>query len=294
MRTLLLIVLVSGYSAVQVQAQSHSLRNAASNYTQGKLEEAKLAIDTAAADSLLSSDPNTWYTRGFIYRDLYRQDKAADTLLSLRLEAVHSFKKLMELDSTEKYSWKRADILKMLKSLAATFHNDAYTALDKGKTEWAQKRFASYKTTIALTADTAIDIKDREIQYYLALASTYTDIYDKNTSDKTNFEKAKQIYRKILDLDPRNLDANFHMGILYYNEAVDIVTNLDFDAEVESMIKVESETMVLFKQSLPFMKAAYQLDPTDKSTLKGLSGIYYGLNDFDKFDEYQKKLKELK
>jgi len=287
MKTLLLIAFVLGQIALKAQSDSLAIIY----YEQGKLMEAKYQIDKAVKNARASKNTKIWYVRGFIYKDLYKQNKAADSLLALRLEAVHSFKKLIELDSKGVY---RDDGVKNLKYLAQTFFNDAVTALSVHKFELSQQDFAYFKTTMELV-DTSMNLKKKEVEYYLALASTYTKIYERKDANRSEFlQKAKDTYIKVLDIEPKNVKANYNMGVLYYNEAVNIIIELDYNLDLQVLSDAEDRSIVLFKQSLPFMENAYEQDPDNKNTLEGLSGIYFSLKEFEKSDKYKKKMEKLK
>ena len=60
---------------------------------------------------------------------------------------------------------------------------------------------------------------------------------------------------------------------------------------LEDLAKQEDICVDLFLQALPYVKTAYELDPDRKETLIGLTGIYWSLNDIEKYQYYQEKLK---
>ena len=64
-------------------------------------------------------------------------------------------------------------------------------------------------------------------------------------------------------------------------------------ASLEDLAEKEDICVDLFLQALPYVKAAYEIDPTRKETLIGLTGIYWSLNDIEKFQFYQDKLKAI-
>jgi len=104
-------------------------------------------------------------------------------------------------------------------------------------------------------------------------------------------QKVKDEYNRVLKIEPNNLEANSNMGLLFYNESVNIITQIDY-VNIEAFRVVETETIALFKKALPFMQKAYDSDPNDKSTLEALAGIYHSLNEFDKSDTYKKLMGE--
>lgn len=104
---------------------------------------------------------------------------------------------------------------------------------------------------------------------------------------------AKSSYNKVLELDPNNIGANYNMGILYYNQAVNLINQSDYDLDIVALSDIQDNSIKLFKESLPFMEKAYSLDPRRKETLLGLSGIYFSLNEFDKSNMFKLKLEEI-
>ena len=83
------------------------------------------------------------------------------------------------------------------------------------------------------------------------------------------------------------------MGILYYNQAVNLINQSDYDLDIVALNDVQDNSINLFKQSLPFMEKAYALDPNKKETLLGLSGIYFSLNEKEKSNEFKQKLEQI-
>jgi hypothetical protein len=56
--------------------------------------------------------------------------------------------------------------------------------------------------------------------------------------------------------------------------------------------KIQDQCVVIFKQSLPYMLKAFELNPTRCDVLEGLAGIYFALNDLAKSNEFKKKAEE--
>jgi len=104
------------------------------------------------------------------------------------------------------------------------------------------------------------------------------------------FGKRKTIYQRVLALQPDNFTANYNLGIMHYNRAVDLVNSQSFDVDALQLNKILEKSTSLFKEALPFMHKANQIAPTDKNTLIALEGIYYNLNEREKSAQMREKI----
>jgi hypothetical protein len=84
------------------------------------------------------------------------------------------------------------------------------------------------------------------------------------------------------------------MGILYYNSAVNIIKSMDNEVDLITLDLIQNETVELFRYALPYMQKAFVLNPKRVETLTGLAGIYFSLNEFEKSEEINKQLENLK
>jgi hypothetical protein len=289
-RTILVVVLLMT-SALAAIAQTDKLVAAYKFLKDGQLDSAKAAIEPAINHPETKNDGQAWYIRGFIYKDIYRLKEAGNKEAPSREIAYNSFKKSMELDTSKS---NRDGNISTLMYIAATYFNDAASTMDTVHYKTAIKCFEKYKEVMSLI-EPGNNLAQKDVEFNLAIASVYTDIYNSNRKAKTVFfELAKTAYQRVLSLDANNLSANYHMGILYYNQAVDIINQSDYDIDIVMLDKIQDNSIALFKQSLPFMEKAYQLDPSKKETLEGLTGIYFSLNEFEKSNEFKTKLEEIK
>jgi tetratricopeptide (TPR) repeat protein len=129
------------------------------------------------------------------------------------------------------------------------------------------------------------------VDYLVLLAITYEKlIVEDSTMKKEYFIKASENYLQALKIDPNNLKANYNLGLLYYNQAVDKINSLPFDTDLIALEDIQQECKDLFKQALPYMEKAYQLNPQNKETLIGLSGIYFSLHDIENSNKIKSEL----
>lgn len=266
--------------------------NAAYKFLQdGELDSAKVNINMAVLHPETAADGQSWYLRGFIYKSIYNKNEKSNKQSPSRLEALMSFRKSMLLDTTAENTQEN---IKNIKYLATTLYNDAGESLDPENYKIAIKNFDTFKEYYLLVDPTPANIKQREIDFTMAIASLYTRIFESDRKGKYEFMKmAKDAYNKILADDPNNISANYNMGILYYNQAVNLINQSDYDLDIVALNDIQDNSITLFKESLPFMEKAYDLDPKRRETLLGLSGIYFSLNEFEKSNMYKQKLEEI-
>ncbi|MGZ4049564.1 MAG: tetratricopeptide repeat protein [Bacteroidia bacterium] len=288
-RTIIFALLL--LSAVVSKAQQSRVTAAYTFLQQGNLDSAKAIIDIAVKNPETQKDGQAWYIRGFIYKSIYNKNEKSNKQSATRLEALNSFKTSLSLDTA---SENVRENVKNVKYLATTLYNDAAASLDSIDYKIAIEDFEKFKEYYLLVDPSQENFKQKDIDFSLAIASQYTKIFESNRKGKADFlNLAKAAYNKVLSLDPNNISANYNMGILYYNQAVNLINQSDFDLDIVALNDVQDNSINLFKESLPFMEKAYSLDPNRRETLLGLSGIYFSLNEKEKSDEFKQKLEKI-
>jgi tetratricopeptide (TPR) repeat protein len=273
-------------------AQQERVAKALEFVEAGDYENAKTEIDAAVVNEATSVDSYAWYVKGFVYKELYKKNEKNNPLSPIRNEAIAALKKSMELDTKGENI---NDNKQTLKFLATTLNNDAANSINNNNPDAAQKAFEKYKETILLL-EPQTDLKPKSIEFMLALASMLNQQYQsEQDSAKKEFKflGVKNMYQEVIKLDVNNVSANYNLGILYYNKAVNIINNLDYDMDMFALMEIQDNCVEIFKQSLPFMEKALELDPNRVETLRGLEGIYISLNDFEKSNAIRAKLDAL-
>ena len=277
--------------AVTSNAQQSQVNAAYTFLQQGKLDSAKAAIDAAVVHPETQLDGQTWYVRGFVYKTIYNQNEKANKESKTRIEALISFKKSLSIDTTKENVQEN---IKNIKYLATTLYNDAAASLDTIDYKIAVRNFDIFREYYLLVNPSKENFKQKEIDFASAIATVYTRIYEGDRKGKVDFlNLAKAEYNKALLLDPNNINANYNMGILYYNQAVNLINQSDYDLDIVALNDVQDNSINLFKSSLPFMEKAYSLNPNRRETLLGLSGIYFSLNEKEKSNEFKQKLEQI-
>ncbi|WP_139921936.1 lipopolysaccharide assembly protein LapB [Hymenobacter sp. DG01] len=89
--------------------------------------------------------------------------------------------------------------------------------------------------------------------------------------------KALEAYKKAVEVDPNNFDANFNLGVYNYNKAADLYTRASKMSLAEyqkSGKKYEADGKKFFQESIPYFEKALQAQPDDRSTISSLQKAY--------------------
>jgi hypothetical protein len=277
--------------ALFAKAQDDAFTKAYRFVTAENADSAKYYIDMAMTEKNSQNDPMVWFLKGLIYKEMYKRYEKGNAESNYRKIALEALTKSDGLDSTKEYSTNNRSLKYWL---ASTYYSDAASLLDTITYNTSITCFYNYMDILATVDTSKANLKIAEIKFQLALATVYTQIYDSDKKNKIDFlNLAKNAYNKVLTNDPNNISANFNMGILYYNQAATLIVQQDFEIDIIALNDIQDNSIKLFKESLPFMEKAYELDPKRAETLMGLSGIYYSLNEFEKSKLFQKKLEEV-
>lgn len=89
-------------------------------------------------------------------------------------------------------------------------------------------------------------------------------------------------YRKAVEVDPNNFDANYNLGIYNYNKAAELYTKASkmslADYQKSGGKKLEADGKKYFQDSLPYFEKALELQPDDRGTMSALQKVYLRLD----------------
>ncbi len=147
------------------------------------------------------------------------------------------------------------------------------------------------------------------VNYYMAAdnaeaALTYLELAKEQEPDNPSFhyaegflydgmgepEKAKEAYSRSLAIDPDFFDANYNMGVLYYNEAVKLLEEANEIMDNVEYEKARDAAFEVLRQSVPYLEQAHVANPDDEYTMETLRVLYYRLGMEDKLEEMNRKL----
>ena len=254
-------------------------------YKAGKLNEAKLVIDSAMRLPEYQQLPTTWYLQGFIYKDLYKAD---DTRTAYRDKAIESFIRLGQLDKDKRFTKESSQNVRFL---AATYYNEGIRFIEAGRFDDAVASYEKFEKVAIAANDSVLRNPESKAKFYLVLGSGIMKYGRENKQEKLTSAKAIECFEKVLAIDSGSREANYNIAVIYYNDAVNRILSLDYDAvNFEDYSKFEDAIIELFHKSLPYMTRAYRMDPNDLGVIEGLAGIYFGLRDFDASNKYKQEL----
>lgn len=115
-----------------------------------------------------------------------------------------------------------------------------------------------------------------------------------NYDQMGNFEEAEKNYKKAIALDNQYFDANYNLGALYVNKAIEIMEKANALPlnEEKKYLQMKDEADNLLKTSIPYLEKADELQPGDVYTLRTLKDIYTRLSMLDKLKSVNERLKE--
>jgi hypothetical protein len=282
----MVLSLVFGLS-VSVFAQSDKLAVRAQDcYLAKDFDCAKRAIDSAMLYNDARTDAQIWQIKAYVYYELAKKEK-----YKLNSASRDSSIKAAQVSNSIKPD---ANNKSIIKKQAETYYNMCikllYDSVNYNNSSVAYKRYKE----LYMQVDSTFDFRSKDIEFYSAVGSQYSDLFNQNNTRVEYGEIGKVALMKVIELDPKNISANINLGIIYYNQGVNLINSMDLDTPLDKLEIIQDNSAKLFKQSLPFMNKVYQLDPKNLKALESLRQIYQALNEPEKSMEFNKKLEDAK
>lgn len=140
---------------------------------------------------------------------------------------------------------------------------------------------------------------------YTALGNVYMNLFteayakDRKSATATQyFDKALQYFDKAISLDPKQFDAIYSIGSLYFNKSVEVIKvagDLPMDKKSQELYKeMMLEAKGLMEKALPYFQKTEGMNPSDQNTLIALSEIYARIDDLEKSKIFKDRLETVK
>lgn len=151
----------------------------------------------------------------------------------------------------------------------------------------------------------AISKEPNNPSIYTAMGNVYMNLSSqefakdrKSVEGQKHFDQSLSYFNKAVEIDPKQFDALYSIGSLYFNKAVEQIKyagTLGMSKEDQkSYDEVIKDANKLMESALPYFQKTEAMDPNDMNTLIALSEIYARMNDFEKSNEFKKRLQNVK
>ncbi len=117
---------------------------------------------------------------------------------------------------------------------------------------------------------------------FFALGNSYDNLGE--------FEKAQEAYKEAVSIDPNFYDANYNLGIMFYNKAGELQKKANDTRDYKKADVIMNNAESIMFKSLPYIETCYRLQPDDKNILIVLKELYYRNGDDAKYKEIVSKL----
>lgn len=256
-------------------------------YKVQQFDSARVYVD-AAVQSEDKNNSQAWQLRGIIYRSLEVQGSLVN-----REIAIESFVTSRNVDTIGQYT---KEIANYLYNINVRYYNDAVIYMKKGQLDESESSYLTYKENYTKILLLEYDFKAKDIGFYTAIGGAW---FMKNTQVEISekpavYEKAISFFEKALELDSLNYSANYGIGVAYYNQGADLITNMNpFESDLEEIDKVQNQSIEMFKKGEPYLIRAFEINPNEKEVVEGLTGIYYSLNQDDEYNYFKDLLENM-
>lgn len=283
---MLFLVLTTSVASYAQSSNNHVIK-ALDFYKAKDYKQAKIWIDSALYSNQVNDD-RTWMLRGLIYRGL-----SYDENPNYRITALESFNKSKTL-TTNAGVQKQAN--SAIYNTNIMTYNESIQLLKAGKLNKSESRYQVYKAQFLKYYDATYNFDETDIFYYNALGSAwqtnnnYAAIEDQLKQLNTAVEK----FEKTLAIDKDNYSANYGIGSAYFNQGASLIESLKETADLQTIATVQEVALKLFKNGLPYLLKAHELEPENMEVIRGLRDIYRSMYDDEKFKHYSELLEKLR
>ncbi len=133
--------------------------------------------------------------------------------------------------------------------------------------------------------DQAIAKDPKNAQYYVIKAQLYVR--------QENFDQAIAASKQALNVDANNFNANFFCGFSYVKKAEAALDKASSIKDNKKYNAAKTAATEIFKEAIPYLEKARQIDAKDANNLNLLKTCYYRVNNGEKYNQIDKELKSL-
>lgn len=114
-----------------------------------------------------------------------------------------------------------------------------------------------------------------------ALYFTRATLYGK----RNETDKAIADYKQALEIRPDNFDANYNLGVVYFNKGANMLNAASSIKNADEYAKTKEKAEGVFNQAQPYFEKAHEINPKDIDVMTLLKQLYFRQNNMDKYNK---------
>jgi hypothetical protein len=256
----------------------------AARYCQEKLfDQAITEINIATQDSEESFDYFTWYTRGFIYKEIYKLEDKQNRQSRNREIAIESFLYAMKL---QKDNSKASSNNSALLFLSNSMLNDALviaSTLNADSDEDGEKLYLKY-VEVMEASEPLFNAAPSGRNFYTARAQRWYKLWTDDMCNDVLFGRTVEAYETLISVSSDNCEAHYNLGVAWYNMAI---------SASKDCVNTEKESSCLSKATSE-LEQAYSICNSNIEILMGLVNLYKTMGNTEQVSKYSQLLTEVR
>ena len=273
-----------GLAQVQTKANNTGIKN----YVAEAFDQAGSSFDLAAevARNFEMIDTMAVYNAALCYEKADLTDLAIERYLDCAAINYQVPNVFLFVSTLYRNTGKDEAALKILQDARVDYPREQSLIIEELNIYLTNKDFERAKTNLELAAK---QDPTNEILWF-SLGSVLDNI--------GMTEDAIVAYKKAIDVNSDYFDANYNLGALYFNKAVNGINEANemwkprmSRTEASEQKKLEDDSKAMFVTAKPFLESAFAADNKDVETIRSLKDIYARTGEDDKFIEMNNLLK---
>ena len=273
-----------GLAQVQTKANNIGIKN----YVAEAFDQAGSSFDLAAevARNFDMIDTMAVYNAALCYEKAELTDLAIERYLDCAAINYQVPNVFLFVSTLYRNNGKDEAALKILQDARVDYPREQSLIIEELNIYLTNKDFERAKTNLELAAQ---QDSTNEILWF-SLGSVLDNI--------GMTEDAIVAYKKAIEVKSDYFDANYNLGALYFNKAVNGINDANelwkprmSRTEASAQKKLEDDSKEMFSTAKPFLESAFAADNKDVETIRSLKDIYARTGEDDKFIEMNNLLK---
>jgi tetratricopeptide (TPR) repeat protein len=108
-----------------------------------------------------------------------------------------------------------------------------------------------------------------------------------------NYPKALESMQKSLDMNAKQFESNYNMGLCYVSLANEMLTEANLLSDNKQYEIAKEKAFDEMKKAIPYFLEAEKANPTSVATLEFLREIYLKVKMMPEFEAYKQKVLDL-